>query len=157
MLPPVITRLLRRIMKLLKSNQKKVMRRKHPCFDFIRNVIINVEKNSVVENDNKKCNLLTNLTADNVASEEDYKRKSRRYPNILRKLRTLTHKLMVNISRTPRTMSSLSSAKNVSTRPLIQHLYSYSQILWVDNDYEDNNYLTMKTIDNIRQENNIYV
>ena len=121
--------------------------------------MINVENNSAVEEDNKKGNLLTNLTVDNnVAAEEDYKRKSRRYPNISRKLRRLTNKPILNISRTPEAITSFSSAKNVFTRPVIQHVYSYGQILWIDNNYyKDNNYLTMKSIDNNMEDQNIYV
>ena len=134
------------------------MRRKQPCFDFIRNVMFNLEKNSPVEEDKKKSNLLSNLSVDNVAAENEEEKASRTHLKLWKKLRRLlTTKPVQNISRT-QDMSSLSSHKNLLPRPIIHHLYSYSEILWLDNNYcKDNDYLTMRRIDNVMDQHNIYV
>ena len=83
------------------------MRRKQPCFDFIRNVMFNLEKNSPVEEDKKKSNLLSNLSVDNVAAENEEEKASRTHLKLWKKLRRLlTTKPVQSISRT-QDMSSL--------------------------------------------------
>ena len=89
-------------MKLCRRKQQRVMRRKQPCFDFVRNVEINSQKKEVVVEDMKKGNLLTNLDVKAVAEEN---------VNLSRKMHQFSFRKIVKLARKIRKSNSNSKPK----------------------------------------------
>ena len=62
----------------LSKRQSQVIRRHKPCFDFVREIKVELERGENTKEGMKEGNLLSNLTVENEGSDEKEKSKSMR-------------------------------------------------------------------------------